>query len=88
MRLLSSIIFASLIVVAAISPASAQTPPTFTKVFTPDTIGPGSASTLVFTITNNDADNPVTALAFTDILLTAVTIADPASASTDCTGGT
>ena len=42
--------------------------PTFTKVFTPDTIGPGSTTTLVFTIDNTSNSNPVTDLAFTDIL--------------------
>ena len=51
---------------------------------THDTIGPGSTSTLTFTITNDDPDNPVSELAFTDNLPTGVTIADPANASTDC----
>jgi len=41
--------------------------PTFSKVFTPDTIGPGSTSALVFTITETGGA-PVTDLAFTDTL--------------------
>ena len=67
----------------AVSAANAQ--PTFTKVFTPDTIGPGSVSTLTFTITNGSA-TPVTELAFTDALPTGATIADPANASSTCGG--
>lgn len=63
------------------SVANAQ--PTFTKVFTPDTIGPGAVSMLTFTITNGSA-TPVTDLDFTDILPAGITIADPAIASTDC----
>jgi hypothetical protein len=65
-------------------PAAAQ--PTLSKVFTPSTIGPGSVSTITVTITNGSAA-PVTGLAFTDTLPVvpgAVTIADPANASTTC----
>ena len=60
--------------------------PAFSKVFTPDTIGPGSVSTLTFLITN-DSGSAVTDLAFTDVLPTVpgdVDIADPANASTTC----
>lgn len=59
---------------------------TFSKSFNPSTIGPGSTSALRFDIVNNSglfASN----LAFTDILPAGVTIADPASALSDC-GGT
>ena len=63
------------------SVANAQ--PTFTKVFAPDTIGPGGVSMLTFTITNGSA-SLVTDLDFSDTLPAGVTIADPAIASTDC----
>ena len=69
----------STVLVAA--PAVAQ--PTLSKVFTPSTIGPGGVSTTTFTITNGSA-SPVTSLAFTDVLPAAITIADPANASTSC----
>ena len=71
----------------AVSAANAQ--PTFTKVFSPDTIGLGSVSTLTFTI-DNTAGGAVTALAFTDVLPTMpgdVDIATPANASTTCDEG-
>ena len=72
-----------LLVLAVVTAVHAQSSPTFSKVFAPNTIGPGSTSTLTFTITNGSA-TPVTGLAFTDTLPAAVTIADPANASTDC----
>ncbi len=59
----------------------------FSKAFLPDTIGPGSTTTLSFGIVNKDPVTPVTDLAFTDTLPAGVTIATPASASTDCTNG-
>ncbi len=58
--------------------------PTFTKVFGPDTIGPGSVSTLTFTVVNNDTFFPLADMAFTDTLPAGVTIADPANAATSC----
>ena len=57
--------------------------PTFAKVFVPDRIGPGSVSTLTFTITNT-ATISISSLAFGDTLPAGVTIADPAVASTTC----
>lgn len=57
--------------------------PIFGVVFSPNTIGPGSVSTLTFTITNADS-SPVTDLAFTDNLPAGVMIASPSSASTSC----
>ncbi len=60
--------------------------PSFSKTFIPDTIGPGSTTTLRFDIVNSDP-TPVTDLAFTDILPAGVTIADPAVASTNCVDG-
>ena len=76
-----------LAVTVAVSAANAQ--PTFTKVFSPSTIGPGSVSTLTFTITNGTGA-PVTDLAFTDILPISpgdVDIATPPNASTTCDDG-
>ena len=79
------------------SGAAAQTP-AFSKAFSPSTIGPGSVSTLTFTIANVeilapvDAITPavpvnVTDMAFTDTLPAGVVIATPARASTTCTNG-
>jgi hypothetical protein len=77
------------VVLAGAIPASAQTPVSITKVFVPDTIGPGSVSTLRFDLTNNTS-SPVSDLAFTDDLPTApnlVTIAGVPNAVDFC-GGT
>ncbi len=63
----------------------ASAAPTFTKTFIPDTIGPGSTSTLRFDITNPDG-MPSDMIAFTDNLPAGMTIATPGSASTDCSG--
>jgi len=79
-KLLSFAVFAVLIA----GGAAAQ--PTFSKVFQPDTIGPGSTSRLVFSI-GSDQGTPITDLAFTDILPAGVTLATPASPVTTC-GGT
>ena len=59
----------------------------FDKLFVPDTMGPGSTSTLVFTIVNDDQINGVTELTFTDSLPAGVTIDTPSIASTDCVNG-
>lgn len=70
--------------------AAAHAQPTLSKVFTPSTIGPGSVSTITFTIINGSA-SPVSDLAFTDVLPLApgpMTIADPSNASTTCDLGT
>lgn len=66
------------------SAAAAQ--PTFSKAFDPATIGPGSVSTLTFTIDNSGSGTPVTDLAFTDNLPAGVTLATPASPVSDCDG--
>ncbi|MDO6746277.1 DUF7933 domain-containing protein [Gilvimarinus sp. 1_MG-2023] len=69
--------------------SGAMAQPVFSKTFSPDSIGPGSVSTLTFTITNGSASQ-VSALAFTDVLPTTpgvITIADPAFATNTC-GGT
>ena len=63
--------------------AYAQTQlPQFSKSFNPGTIGPGSTSQLVFTITNGSTS--VDLLAFTDNLPAGVVIADPSSATGNC----
>ena len=67
-------------------PNMAFAQPAFSKEFIPGAIGPGSTSQLVFTIANADLVNPVDDLAFSDTLPAGVTIATPASASTDCNG--
>ncbi len=85
-----TILAASALLVATTSAASAlEAAPTFTKAFSPDIIGPGSVSTLTFTITNNDPVG-ITDMAFADTLPSVpgpVVIADPANASTDCDDG-
>jgi len=73
---------AALLVSAAVAaPAAAQ--PVFSKLFSPDTIGVGSTSELIFTIDNSDggvADD----LAFTDVLPAGVVLATPAAPTSDC----
>lgn len=59
--------------------------PGFSKQFFPGTVGPGSISTLTFTIDNTVAGNTLASnLAFTDNLPAGVTIATPANAVTNC----
>ena len=55
----------------------------FSKTFTPSTIGPGSTTTLAFTINNPDPEN-LTNLTFTDTLPSDVYIATPANTSSTC----
>ena len=66
------------------SPGEAPVP-SFSKVFAPDTIGPGSATALVFTIVHQSS-SPVEELAFTDTLPAGVVVADPAGISNECKG--
>ncbi len=71
----------------ASAPFSVQPPPTFTKSFSPDTIGiQGDPSTLTFTIDNSASTLDATALGFTDNLPGGVAIADTPNASTTCVG--
>ncbi|MGR9071792.1 MAG: DUF7933 domain-containing protein [Gammaproteobacteria bacterium] len=65
---------------------NAFTQPSFTKQFLPDTIGPGSVSTLRFVIDNSGGLDPATDLAFTDNLPAGLSIATPAAAATTCGG--
>lgn len=65
-----------------------QAPPSFSKVFAPDTIALAGTSTLTFSIDNTANSFDATGLNFTDNLPAGITIANPANASTTCTGGT
>ena len=69
-------------------PNGVEPPPTFSKSFAPDTIGPGGVSTLTFTIDNIASALAAASLAFTDTLPAGMTIASPSNATTTCTGGT
>lgn len=82
-------VIAGLLLISAASLAVGQTRGVavgFGKSFNPPTIGPGSTSTLQFDIENTSPAS-VSGLAFIDNLPAGVTIADPASALSDC-GGT
>lgn len=79
--------------ITAAGPASANitispTPPSFSKVFSPDVISTTSASTLQFTVNNTVSVVAASALDFTDNLPANIVVATPANASTTCTGGT
>ncbi len=73
---------------AALPVSATANGPVFTKVFTPDTIGPNSTSMLIFTIDNTG--NPAASdLAFTDDLSVpeaGMTLAFPAIVSNSCDG--
>ncbi len=75
----------ALLIVATASIAFAQ-PPTFSKAFTPSTIGIGSTSSLEFSIANGSGVG-VRSLAFSDTFPAGMTIADPSSVLSSC-GGT
>ena len=81
-----TLVFLCLALLAPAAPLSAGLLPSFSKDFEPKTIGPGSTSTLRFDLGNPDPDNPVSDLAFEDVLPASVVIADPAQAFTDCDG--
>ena len=58
---------------------------TFDKDFTPSIIGPGSVSTLTFTIVNNSGQ-VIEEVAFTDNLPAGILVATPAAAISECEG--
>ncbi|NND74958.1 MAG: DUF11 domain-containing protein [Ilumatobacter sp.] len=62
-------------------------PPTFAKVFSPDSIGVGQTSTLTFTIDNTASVLDATGFGFVDTFPTGVVIATPPGASTTCSAG-
>ncbi|NNE59135.1 MAG: DUF11 domain-containing protein [Hellea sp.] len=72
----------------SVSGLALAAPPTFSKTFSPDTIGPGGTTTLTFTIDSTGNAVPVTDMAFTDVLPVGLTIATPSNASHDCVAGT
>lgn len=61
--------------------------PDFNANFYQDTIGPGSTTTLIYTIENTDLVNPVSDLAFTNNLPANLIIATPAQAVSECVNG-
>ncbi|MDF1697428.1 MAG: hypothetical protein P1U56_16415, partial [Saprospiraceae bacterium] len=63
-------------------------PPSFSKSFDFTTIGPGSVTTLTFTIDNSGSATGVTNLDFTDNLPAGMTIATPANVTNSCGMGT
>ena len=63
-------------------------PPAFSKSFDITEIGPGSVSTLTFTIDNTASADGVTDLDFTDNLPAGMTIATPANVTKTCGLGT
>jgi len=65
--------------------ASAATP-TFSIAFSPSTIGPGSLSTLTYTIDNSAQSTAVSDVNFSNTFPTGMTIASPSRASTNCLG--
>lgn len=79
-RLLFLAVFALLLFSGA---AYAQ--PSFQMSFFPSTIGPGSTSTIYYTITNGTT-SPVTSLAFTNSLPAGMTVADPVVNDDGCQG--
>jgi uncharacterized repeat protein (TIGR01451 family) len=62
--------------------------PLVDKAFSPAEIGLGGTTTVVITIDNTAGALPVSGLSFTDTLPAGMTVANPANASTTCTGGT
>ena len=74
---------AVLLALLTVSSAAAQL--SFVQGFQPSTIGPGSVSTLQFTITNATAVG-VRGLGFVDALPNGLTIAVPANPSSTCSG--
>ncbi len=84
-KTIAAFLAATLGLLSPVSAGKKGGPPAFSKAFNPSTIGPGSTSTLTFTITNFSFE-PVENLAFTDVLPAGVTIASPASVVSDCRG--
>ena len=76
----------ALALLAVVTTATVTAQPTFTKAFAPSTVGPGSVSTLTFTL-SNPSGSPVTGLSFSDSFPTGMTVASPSKASTTCSGG-
>lgn len=82
LRCLTTAFFLALLVTGQ---AQTQPPVSFSKAFSPSTIGPGSTSTLTFTITN-PLSVSVDDVSFADVLPSGLTIASPAGVISDCRG--
>ncbi|AKS43237.1 beta strand repeat-containing protein [Wenzhouxiangella marina] len=81
----------ALVAIAAASlavPVLAQTPPVFSKGFTPPTITVSGQSTLVYTLDNSANGAAATAVDFTEVFPPGMTIAPTPSEATTCIGGT
>jgi uncharacterized repeat protein (TIGR01451 family) len=76
---------ATCLLITFATPGVARAQAGFSKAFSPSTIGPGSVSTLVFTI-NAIEQSGATNLAFVDTLPAGVTIATPANPTDGCNG--
>ncbi|SEP86755.1 conserved repeat domain-containing protein, partial [Thalassovita gelatinovora] len=63
-------------------------PPSFSKVFAPDSMVQGDTSTLTFTINATSSTALVPGLSFTDNLPSGVVLASTPNGSSTCTGGT
>uniref|UniRef100_UPI00356A68F3 DUF7933 domain-containing protein n=1 Tax=Pontiella sp. TaxID=2837462 RepID=UPI00356A68F3 len=74
-----SLLVIGVALLGGLASASAQT--LFSANFSPATIGPGSSSTLTFTIDNSGSAVAATDLAFTDVLPSGVVLATPAHPS-------
>ncbi len=68
-------------------PADVLDPPSLTKAFSPAVIGAGQSSALTFELTNPNATDALSGVAFDDQLPAGMTVANPANATTTC-GGT
>ncbi len=68
-------------------PACRVGPPAFTKSFAPNIVCVDETTTLTFTIDNTQTPIAFTNLAFTDPFPAGLVVANPANASTTCTGG-
>ncbi len=83
---LAAALVVGLVVAVPGASSTAQTaPPSFSKAFSPSTIGPGSTTTLRFTIDGSNS-GPATGLAFTDTLPAGVTVASPPRIANGCDG--
>ncbi len=66
---------------------SVRAQPSFDASFIIDEIGPGSTTTLIYTIDNTDPVNPVSDLAFVNVLPAGLIIATPSQAISECING-
>jgi uncharacterized repeat protein (TIGR01451 family) len=64
----------------------ALAPPAIEKTFTPNPVVSGTVTTLIFNITNPNADTSLTGVAFTDTFPSGVVVATPPNASTSGCG--